>query len=452
MRPTDALAHPSDWTVKTVKEAVEIRRGLSWSKDQESDHPRDGAVPVLRIGNIQDRLDLSDILYVTGVPEKAKTIKNAEKGWSIIVGSNGNRNRVGNAVFQSEDTDFLFASFLIAAKPREGGGILPEFFYRWLCAHEIQSRLSASSEGTTGLSNLSHNFFKAMEIAFPEEWEQQEIVRILDAVDAAIDRTRTAIDQARRLAKSVLQKFIESGVGRISAADRPGTSLADGWRLVPTADLLACEPKNGISPPAETRPPGYPTFSIAAVRDGRINLMDEKHLKYVRIRPELAAEHAVRRGDLLIVRGNANPELVGCCGIVSDFPEDCIYPDILKRIVLKNGDCGVLPQYAVLVWNHPVIHNQILKRAKTSTGTLKINSRDVKQIIMPVPPLASQEKIVTIFKAIELHEQALKTSLSTQERLKRGLMQNLLTGRVRVKQVKPQTAEPEQLALPFEAA
>jgi type I restriction enzyme S subunit len=71
---------------------------------------------------------------------------------------------------------------------------------------------------------------------------------------------------------------------------------------------------------------------------------------------------------------------------------------------------------------------------------------------MPVPPLASQEKIVTIFKAIELHEQALKTSLSTQERLKRGLMQNLLTGRVRVKQVKPQTAEPEQLALPFEAA
>jgi type I restriction enzyme S subunit len=115
MRPTDALEHPADWSVTTVGKDIEIRRGLSWSKDQEKDHNGDGTVPVLRISNVQDRLELDDILYLAGVPARAREKKKASQGWSIIVGSNGNRQRIGNAVYQNVDTDYLFASFLISS-------------------------------------------------------------------------------------------------------------------------------------------------------------------------------------------------------------------------------------------------------------------------------------------------------------------------------------------------
>jgi type I restriction enzyme S subunit len=177
---------------------------------------------------------------------------------------------------------------------------------------------------------------------------------------------------------------------------------------------------------------GLPTFSIAAVREGRIDLLNEEHRKYVRIRPDVAAEYAVHRGDILIVRGNANPALVGCCGVVDEYPDSCIYPDILKRVVFKNGNDGVLPEYAVMVWNHSVVHNQVLKRAKTSNGTLKINTRDVKSIVMPVAPTGEQQRIVGVMRAAEAREKALREILLLQIRLKRGLMQDLLTGRVRV--------------------
>jgi type I restriction enzyme S subunit len=145
---------------------------------------------------------------------------------------------------------------------------------------------------------------------------------------------------------------------------------------------------------------------------------------------------------LLIVRGNANPNLVGRCGMVEELPDDCIYPDILKRIVFHERGDGVLSKFAALAWNHPMVHNQVLKRAKTSNGTLKINSRDVCQIVLPVPPVQAQQSLVDTVSAADGQINAMAKQLCSLERLKRGLMQDLLTGRVRVNGQHPaQTAQ-----------
>src|SRR4051794_6258782 len=112
MRPTDALPHPSDWTVQTVSEAVVTRRGVSWGKEQEHRRPRDYTVPVIRVGNVQRRLTLDDLLYLSGLTESVVEATRVTAGWSIMVGSNGNRSRVGNAVLIRDDADYVFASFL----------------------------------------------------------------------------------------------------------------------------------------------------------------------------------------------------------------------------------------------------------------------------------------------------------------------------------------------------
>jgi restriction endonuclease S subunit len=205
MRPTDALPHPADWNTGVVGKCIDIKRGVSWSKDQEHTAPYEGAVPVIGISNVQDRLLLDKVLYLSGLRPKAIEKKRIEQGWSVLVGSNGNRKRIGNAVYIAEDAAFLFASFLLAAKPRADSGITPEFFFRWLRSEQVQSYLSASSEGSTGLSNLSHSFFRKMTIAFPGETEQAAISRVLDAVDGAIDRAREAVATAADARRALMQ-------------------------------------------------------------------------------------------------------------------------------------------------------------------------------------------------------------------------------------------------------
>ena len=123
-------------------------------KPGERSTARDGALPVLRIGNVQERIDLDDLLYVSGLSPTAIEKKRVSAGWTLIVGSNGNRRRIGNGVFIAADTDFLFASFLLAARPKPGSRVSDKFFARWIETAEVQGYLSATSEGTTGLSNL----------------------------------------------------------------------------------------------------------------------------------------------------------------------------------------------------------------------------------------------------------------------------------------------------------
>ena len=317
-----------------------------------------------------------------------------------------------------------FANFL----PKDG--VNSDYLFHLLrFATSTVVRLGA---GTTFLE-VSKRDLKRLSVVIPDEPdEQRRIAAILDAADAVMERDKCVLQQVRLLRSGILQRFFRDALGPISSADRPGKEIAEGWRLVPTGKLLAEEPKNGVSPPAESQPPGTPTFSIGAVRGGRIDLTNQDHLKYVRIEDKIATKFAVHKGDILVVRGNANPGLVGKCGVIDEFPNGCIYPDILKRILFADTDDGVLPDYAAMVWNHPLVHNQVLKRAQTSNGTLKINSRDVKQIILPVPPKEQQLSLMKLIRSQEELAARIVARLKLLRSLKRGLMQDLLTGKVRV--------------------
>jgi type I restriction enzyme, S subunit len=285
----------------------------------------------------------------------------------------------------------------------------------------------------TGVPGLSRRDAYALLGAFPPSDEQAAIARVLNAVEAAIDRAREAAAQVREFQRAVVQEFFYSALGVTAYADHPAQKLPVGWTLTPTETLLAEEPKNGVSPQASTQPPGTPTFSIAAVRDGKVDLLNASNLKYAKVSERIADKFRIQTGDVLLVRGNANPDLVGKAGRVGNFPAGCIYPDITKRIVFRReGDVTVLPEYAVLAWNHPIVHNQVLRRAKTSNGTLKINNRDVRQIIMPVPATSEQQSIVELVSAVESKADALRQKLLALEQLKESLTHDLLTGSVRV--------------------
>jgi len=310
----------------------------------------------------------------------------------------------------------------------------PRFLYHLLCSHNVRGRAAARMEGSTGRLRVPEEVFeKRLLIPIPPRHEQAAIAKILDQLDIALHQGHTVIQSVVEFRGALIQQFFADALGETAYADRPRKRLPRGWSLVPTGQLLAQEPKNGASPTASSQPPGIPTFSIAAVREGRVNLDDRSNLKYVQMPDKAADKFRIRRGDILIVRGNANSDLVGKAGMVDTFPEGCIYPDITKRVVFRTeGDHIPTPPYAVLAWNHPVVHNQVLRRAKTSNGTLKINTRDVKGIIMPLPPPEAQAELVSLTTALDTKIAAMNQVAAARQALKKSLMHDLLTGRVRV--------------------
>ena len=334
------------------------------------------------------------------------------------------------AVIVDDITDTVCGYHLALIRPTKS--VNPIFLSYQFQSEAAKRHFLRTATGVTRFG-LSVRAIASFPVPIPPPEEQAAIARILDVVDIAIDQTRETVERGRETKAAIIQQFFFRALGETAYADRPTKKLPAGWALVPTETLLNSEPKNGVSPKASSQPPGLPTFSIAAIRHGNVNLGNKEHLKYAQLPEKVAKAYQVNRGDVLIVRGNANPDLVGKAGMIDHFPDGCIYPDITKRVVFRQkGDHTVTPPFAVLVWNHSIVHNQVLRRAKTSNGTLKINNRDVKQIVVPVPTPQEQAVLVNVTEALDRKIDALSDVANAYEQLKRSLLHDLLTGKVRV--------------------
>ena len=414
MGPTELFPRPEDWETTTVGESIEIKRGISWSKDQEHESGAPGRVPVIRVGNVQGRLDLTDLMYLSGIDLETKAANRADKGWTILVGSNGNRARIGNAILYRDEAELLFASFLVGTKPSIRSGVDPEYFYRWLSSEQVQALLSASAEGTTGLNNLSHSFFKRMTIPVPSIDEQAAIARILDGVDSAIESAHENVKRAQILEQTVLEEAF--------------SNLASEPSLL--GDFCA-DVRYGTSKASNDNSRGNAVLRIPNVIGDRLFLDD---LAYVDL-PETEVERLrLYDGDLLLVRTNGNPNYVGR-SVVFRQPDTqtWVYASYLIRVRMRST---LLPDYVNVFLGLERGRRELLRRVTTSAGNHNINSNSIRLIQLPVPVSPeAQTQVVELAKGCRSLVDSLKEKTKALENLKRCLMNDLLTGRVRVNEV-----------------
>jgi type I restriction enzyme S subunit len=255
-------------------------------------------------------------------------------------------------------------------------------------------------------------FWLQYELTLPHPTEQQSIAESLADADVAIEAAVFAAQQARRAKRAVVQGMM---------------SRQKDWEVKTVGELVSHGPQNGLSPSAN-RHGTIKTFSIGAVREGRVDI--EEHLKWVDVSESEQAKYQLFDGDILVVRGNANADLVGTCGLIGTAPQRCIYPDLLIRV---RPSTSMLDVVFMEFFNADSTRAQIGRIAKTTNGTLKINGEDLVSIRLPLPPpdvqITLAEALCACRKVID-HYDSLCGHLT---RLKTALQQSLLSGRLRVK-------------------
>ena len=165
---------PSGWIEEPLGSLVETKRGCSWSKEQERDRPAEGTVPVIRIPNIQASLDLTDLIHIDGLTDEQRTASAVTKGWTLLVGSNGNPKRIGDSVLMDQDREMIFASFLFGLRPKlDEGRVTDEFIACWLQGQRVHEFVSETSQMTTGLANISWSACRKLPVRFPKQEKEQ---------------------------------------------------------------------------------------------------------------------------------------------------------------------------------------------------------------------------------------------------------------------------------------
>lgn len=258
--------------------------------------------------------------------------------------------------------------------------------------------------------------FSNLYIALPSSSEQRKIAEILETVDNAIDKTDALIEKYKRLKQGLMQKLLTKGIdenGHIRSEkthkfkDSPLGRIPEEWEVTKLGEVIELFDNKRIPLDSEYRSTIKGTIPYCGA-NGIIDYINDYIFdeEYVLI-AEDGGDFSRYAETAYIMRGKfwAN-----------------------NHVHIVKGKNRVLDNYFLMF----CINIQDVNSYISGTTRGKLNQRLLKSILNPLPPFPEQHRITTILsrvgEVIE-KEEAYKAKL---ERIKRGLMEDLLTGRVRV--------------------
>jgi len=152
--------------------------------------------------------------------------------------------------------------------------------------------------------------------------------------------------------------------------------------------------------------------------------------------------------DLLIVEGHADPYAIGRCARVTPEAVGLTFQNHLYRLRSR----VINPQFACIWLNSQWVRRYWQRMCATSSGLNTINQRKLKALPIVLPPSSEQKIITEIANSQNAFIDSLQECLSKIINLKRGLMQDLLTDKVRVNQPQAGVQAKGQMNLPFMTA
>ncbi|MBL1120204.1 hypothetical protein JK364_49130 [Streptomyces sp. 110] len=168
--------------------------------------------------------------------------------------------------------------------------------------------------------------------------------------------------------------------------------LPVGWRVIRLADVLSEPLVNGrVLRPREG---GFPVLRLTALRAATVDFTQSKGGDR---REDDSAPLLAERGDLLVGRVNGSLSLVGEGALVDEPPTPTAFPDTMTRVRVRES--VVDPRYLAHLWKSPIMRRQIEARARQGGAAIyRINQRDLADVMLPLPGLAEQRRIIGLLE------------------------------------------------------
>jgi len=327
---------------------------------------------------------------------------------------------IGRVAFAGRD---LYTNEAIAALPSDL--IENDFLYYGLQHWDLLKGVDQAIKGAT----LNKEKLKNIEITFPENpIEQTQIAAVLSCIDRAIEHTEALIAKQHRIKTGLMQDLLTKGIdehGNIRSEathefkDSPLGRIPKEWEVSLLDNAIRIIDCKHYTP--KFAPTGFP---FVRPRNVKLEGLDLSGVDYVSEADfkNLTDKHEPRLGDIVFSR-NAS---FGVPCFVETSRRFAIGQDVVVMTKLSENT-----RYIYFVLLSHLIEQQI---AKVSTGSTfgRINLAFIRKLIVPLPSNHEQQEIVSVLDSKLSHIQKLVVHLSKLHKLKTGLMQDLLTGKVSV--------------------
>jgi len=299
----------------------------------------------------------------------------------------------------------VIGSTLAAIKPK--GMIDSDYLFYWLKSKYkiLNKRISGST-----IPHVDKNLLKSLKFPIPPLEEQKKIVEILQFADYLKERRREAIKLIDKIVISVFYDMFGD----------PATN-PKGWEVKKLGDIVQ-DVRYGITRTVNKKEQGVPVLRVTDINNnGSIN---SNRILNADLTEEEIEKYRLKPGDILIARSGAT---AGKCGIYDGTPEIAAFASYIIKITLDKSI--VLPKFLHTFLNLGEGKRELLS-GKGGSAQPNINSKSIKSIIIPLPPLDLQQEFAEIVSKLEDKRKKMEEAEEKLEMLYQILLKQAFTGKL----------------------
>ena len=323
----------------------------------------------------------------------------------------------------------------MAYAPKSSGVSLPFYKYYFLSEY-FSGRLQLVATGSTNSHvRVTPGETLRWSIPHPPLPEQQKIAAILSSVDDVIEKTRAQIDKLKDLKTGMMQELLTKGIGHTAFKDSPVGRIPESWEVTTLGAIVVAKGLQTGPFGSQLHAHEYIERGVPVVmpKDMKNNGVDATTIAHIpEEKAEKLAKHRVRAGDILFARRGD----IGRFALIEKGNEGWLCgTGCLKARFSDSINPTFISCYLTLT---PVV--EWLNLNAVGQTMLNLNTSILADLPVILPPKNEQSVIGDAISSLDDRVRCCQEKLGALQSVKKALMQDLLTGKVRVNVDNKETA------------
>lgn len=406
-KQTEVGVIPDDWLVKRIKSVCKLVNGRGFKPFEW----KSTGLPIIRIQNLNGSDEFN---YFEGSYDKKLEIA---PGQLLFAWSGSRGTSFGPHIWDGPLGLLNYHTWKVDVKEDQ---VNKEFFLYAL--RQLTSFIEGNAHGASALVHTQKWEMEGFEFPLPPTLAEQEaIARALSDADAWIESLEQLIAKKRQVKQGAMQELL-TGKRRL-----PGFS--GQWRESFLKEIVECSPSGTYG--LDRQSLGLVAIPVATT--AQISNDDKWNGKPMNSRYftlEQAETYAVKQGDLIVVKSSGSAASIQSGKMVlvdSELSGSFLFSNFLMRLRPRTVGSHFLYYYLT----SSRIKKMLPSLCEASTyPNIRIN--EYLEIRIPLPSIAEQTAIATVLSDMDAEIGSLESKLAKAREIKHGMMQELLTGRIRL--------------------